>query len=112
MSIAVQHAYKLPKTSNVTIHLVRQLHLSNLPPGRDAFQITDTVLTVPFRGNVYSVQPGTEGVANLTFEVPRNARSVKGGAREGGDDEGGRLTDSLFDIQCLVNVKIGMSIGV
>lgn len=61
---------------------------------------------------MYSVQPGTEGVANLTFDVPRNARSVKGGVREGGDDEGGRLTDSLFDIQCLVNVKIGMSVGV
>ena len=38
---------------------------------------------------------------------------VKGGIREGADDrEGGRRhTEALFEIQCMLGVKIGMGIG-
>lgn len=56
---------------------------------------------------------GTEGVANLVFNVPKAARVVKGGIREGADDgEGGRRrTEPLFEIQCVLGVKIGMGIG-
>jgi len=59
------------------------------------------------------MQPGTEGVATLVFNVPKAARVVKGGVREGADDnEGGKKRiEPLFELHCILGVKIGMGIG-
>jgi hypothetical protein len=56
------------------------------------------------------VQPGTEGVASLVFDVPRNARSVKGGPRDG-DGQQGTVTDCLFEVRCTLGIKIGLPLG-
>jgi len=66
--------------------------------------------TVAFRGPEYIVQAGTEGVASLVFDVPRNARSVKGGPRDG-DEETGNVTDCLFEVKCTLGIKIGLPFG-
>ena len=73
-------------------------------------QISDTLTNVAFRGPEYIVVPGVEGVASLVFDVPKGARGVKGGTREGGEGEG-RMTEALFEIRCTVGIKIGMGIG-
>ena len=72
----------------------------------ETLQISDTLATVPYRGPEYLVHSGTEGIANLVFDVPRNARGVVGGLRDGGDEgdnnriaegeKSGRYTESLF----------------
>lgn len=76
-------------------------------------QLSDTLCSQSFRGAEYCVQAGTEGVANLVFDVPKVARVVKGGIREGtDDDEGGRRrTEPLFEIRCILSLKVGMGIG-
>ena len=77
-------------------------------------QISDTLTTVPFRGPEYIIPPGAEGVANLVFDVPKDVRGVQGGALDGaGEEDGGqpRRTESLFEIRCQVQVKLGMGIG-
>jgi len=56
------------------------------------------------------VQPGTEGVASLVFDVPRNARSVKGGPRDG-DGQQETVTDCLFEVRCTLGIKIGLPLG-
>ena len=80
------------------------------PSGKAALQISDTLTTVAFRGPEYIVQPGTEGVASLVFDVPRKARSVKGGPRDG-DEEEGKVTDCLFEVKCTLGIKIGLPLG-
>lgn len=60
------------------------------------------------------MQPGTEGVANLVFDVPKEARGVRGGTLDGEElEEGGqlRVSESLFEIRCRVEVKLGMGMG-
>ena len=77
-------------------------------------QILDTLTTVPFRGPEYIIPPGAEGVANLVFDVPKHARGVQGGVLDGESEEDGgqpRQTESLFEIQCKVEVKLGMGFG-
>lgn len=57
------------------------------------------------------IPPGAEGIANLVFDVPRIARGVKGGWFEGEEEEGERRkTESLFEIRCCVQVRLGMGI--
>lgn len=75
--------------------------------------LSDTLFSESFRGAEYSVHPGTEGVAKLVFNVPKVARVVKGGVREDSEDnEGGRKrTEPLFEIHCILGVKIGMGVG-
>lgn len=76
--------------------------------------ISDTLITVPFRGPEYIIPPGAEGVANLVFDVPKHARGVRGGTLDGEEPEGGngvRRTDSLFEIRCKVEVKLTMGMG-
>jgi hypothetical protein len=73
-------------------------------------QISDTLTSVNFRGAEYIVQPGVEGVANLVFDVPRSAKSVKGGIREDDDDED-RKCAALFEVRCIVAVKMSMGLG-
>lgn len=103
------HSHK--KTTGLTLTLTRTLHLPNLGSSKNPFQITDTVVTVPFRGAEYTIGPGVEGVANLVFEVPRAARGVKGGTREMTDDGSHRHIEALFDVQTAVTVTIGMGVG-
>lgn len=87
------------------------LHLPKLPASeKSPLQITDTLTTVPFRGPEYIIPPGAEGVASLVFDIPRHARTVKGGTREGTEMEP-RVTAALFEVKCLLSVKIGMGFG-
>lgn len=44
------------------------------------------------------------------FDLPKDARGVKGGRRQG-DEEEGRSAESLFEIRCIVNIKLAMGIG-
>ena len=79
-----------------------------------AVQISDTLTTVSFRGPEYIIPPGAEGVASLVFDVPKHARGVQGGVLDGECEEDGgkpRQTESLFEIRCKVEVKLGMGIG-
>jgi hypothetical protein len=91
--------------------LLRTLHLPNVGTSKNPFQITDTIVTVPFRGSEYTINPGVEGVANLVFEVPRTARGVKGGAREMTDDGDHKHVEALFHVNTTVNVAIAMGVG-
>ena len=95
----------------MTLILSRTLHLSGIGSSKNSFQITDTVLTIPFRGSEYTIAPGVEGVANLAFDVPRNARGVKGGAREQAEEGERHHTEALFEVKTSVLIKIGMGVG-
>jgi hypothetical protein len=71
-------------------------------------------VTVPFRGPEYIIPPGGEGVANLVFDVPKEAKGVRGGMLDGEELEGEgklRISESLFEIRCKVEVKLGMGMG-
>jgi hypothetical protein len=60
------------------------------------------------------VRKDSEGVANLVFDVPKDVIGVQGGTLDGeGEGDGGqpRRTESLFEIRCQVQVKLGMGIG-
>ncbi|KAF8526274.1 hypothetical protein BU17DRAFT_40645 [Hysterangium stoloniferum] len=100
------------KTAGLSLTLSRSLRLhgaaSNVP-----VQLSDSLFSETFRGSEYSMQPGTEGVANLVFKVPNAARVVKGGIREGSEDSEGnrKCTEPLFEIRCILGVKISMGLG-
>src|SRR5262245_23694782 len=99
------------KNTGLFITLTRSLHLPNLPPHEKApLEITDTLATIAFRGQEYIIPPGAEGVASLVFDVPKNSRGVKGGTRQGGEEEA-RMTEPLFEVRCVVGIKLGMGIG-
>ena len=89
--------------------MTRELHLSG-PPSTEKppLQLSDTITTVSFRGPDYIIEPGGEGVANLVVDVPKHARGMKGGRRQG---DGEKMTESLFEVRCIVGVKLGMGIG-
>jgi hypothetical protein len=73
-------------------------------------QISDTLTTVAFRGPEYTIPSGAEGVASLVFDVPSHARGVKGGPLEG-DNSDTVTTEALFEVRCIVGIKMGMGIG-
>ncbi|KAH7106604.1 hypothetical protein BKA62DRAFT_687630 [Auriculariales sp. MPI-PUGE-AT-0066] len=114
------------KASGLSLSLVRRLHLpaAAMPAGKGApFQLSDTLITVPFKGPEYQISPGGEGVANLVFEIPRAARGVRGGQRQSAEGQlsaaegaswdltSGRLTDALFEVRCIVEIKLSLGIG-
>lgn len=67
---------------------------------------------MPYKGPEYTLPPGGEGVAHLVFDVPANARSVRGGIYEGdGDDEQRNTSEALFCVQATVEVKVSMGMG-
>ena len=66
---------------------------------------------VPFRGAEYIIPPGAEGVAGLVFDVPKEARGVKGGTLDGDETEPPRMTESLFEVRCAVEIKMAMGFG-
>lgn len=72
-------------------------------------------MIVPYRGPEYTILPGVEGVANLVFDVPRHARTVRGGTLDGdeeaSDKDAVRHTESLFEIRCKIEVKLSMGMG-
>lgn len=87
------------------------MHLPHAPASeKSPLQISDTLTTVAFRGPEYIVQPGTEGMASLVLDIPRNARSVKGGHREGDEGEG-EIIECLFEVRCTLDIKIGLQFG-
>ncbi|TFY62926.1 hypothetical protein EVG20_g6532, partial [Dentipellis fragilis] len=99
------------KTTGLSVTLERHLQLCGLPPNQKApLQISDTLTTVKFRGPEYIAYPGVEGVAQLVFDVPRSARTVKAGDREG-DDTAVRPKPPVFEVRCLVKVTMSLPIG-
>lgn len=93
--------------------LSRQLKLEDSPDQKDAspLQISDTLLAVPFRGPEYTVFPSSEGLANLIIDVPRKARGVIGGLRQDCEERGRTQKPSLFFVQCILSVKLGLGFG-
>ena len=81
----------------------RHLQLPSAKAQKSPLQLSDTLTAVNFRGPEYIISPGVEGVANLVFDVPRAAKSVHGGMRED--------KDALFEVRCVVAVRIAMGIG-
>ncbi|KAF7965843.1 hypothetical protein HWV62_41246, partial [Athelia sp. TMB] len=116
------------KTTGLQITLLRHLHLPSLSTSSAKpiakLEISDTLATVPYRGSEYCVPAGGEGVAALVFDVPRAARSVRGGPRHSsspssddedlrdtdGDQSRGRV-DALFEIRCTIAVKVLVGLG-
>ncbi|TCD63942.1 hypothetical protein EIP91_004752 [Steccherinum ochraceum] len=99
------------KNSGLSLTLTRELRLPHFPVSEKApLRISDTLTSVSFRGQEYIIQPGTEGVANLVFDVPATARGVKGTERYG-DEEDNRVTECLFEVRCIVGVKLSMGFG-
>ncbi|KAF8193322.1 hypothetical protein BJ912DRAFT_960669 [Pholiota molesta] len=96
------------KNTGLTLTLARTLYLPGSATGQQRaapVHISDTLITVPFRGPEYIIPPGAEGVANLR---------VRGGTLDGEELEGGnglRHSDSLFEIRCKVEVKLTMGMG-
>ncbi|KAL5525827.1 hypothetical protein ACEPAG_7164 [Sanghuangporus baumii] len=100
------------RTTGLSLTLARYLHLPSTSHLQQTLQLSDVLANIPFRGPEYIVQPGTEGVANLVFSVPRNAQGVRSGRLETGEeDEGREPVESLFDVQCMLEIKIGMGLG-
>ncbi|CCM04221.1 uncharacterized protein FIBRA_06388 [Fibroporia radiculosa] len=99
------------KNTGLSVSLIRELFLPNQPIAqKQILQISDTLTSVSFRGPEYVISPGAEGVANLVFDLPHNARGVKGGTRSG-NEEDDRTVDPLFEVRCTILVKLTMGIG-
>ncbi|KAG7444696.1 uncharacterized protein BT62DRAFT_933744 [Guyanagaster necrorhizus] len=99
------------RNTGLIVSLSRTLHLGSADSDRKKpLQISDSLLTVPFRLPEYIIPPGAEGVASLVFDVPGSARSVKGGHLEGDKSEA-RRTDALFEIRASVEIKMTMGLG-
>ncbi|KAF9500006.1 hypothetical protein BDN71DRAFT_1258120 [Pleurotus eryngii] len=96
------------KNTGLTITLSRHLLLGAAPGEKPQLQLSDTLAVIPYRGQEYIIPPGAEGVASLVFDVPKYAKSVKGGSRE---DDDGRTSEALFEIRCIVGVKLNMGLG-
>ncbi|KAH7884831.1 hypothetical protein F5I97DRAFT_1507385 [Phlebopus sp. FC_14] len=96
-------------TSGITLTLTRELHLSeSLLAGKKPHGVSELVTQVDFRGPEYSVPPGIEGVASLVIDIPRRSRGAKGGPRF---DDSGKTTDGLFEVRCVLSIRIEMSSG-
>ncbi|KAF8800439.1 hypothetical protein BYT27DRAFT_6832052 [Phlegmacium glaucopus] len=112
LELQVNHSNK--KNSILTL-TTRTLHL----PGQQLQQPSyssnlghSNNCSIP-RSRVY-YPSGAEGVVNLVFDVPKLARGVQGSTLDGeseGDGGQPRRTESLFEIWCEVEVKLGMGIG-
>ena len=101
-----------PKNAGLSVSLTRDLVLPNInPTQKQPLQISDTLASVSFRGPEYIIQPGVEGIANLVFDVPEMARSVRGGVRQGGSGYAKHHAAALFEVRCVVSVKLTMGIG-
>ncbi|CAE6429818.1 unnamed protein product [Rhizoctonia solani] len=99
------------KTTGVNVTLQRMLHLDNPPPQHANLILSDTLVTAAFHSAEYCCPPGLEGVAKLVINIPRTARTVKGGSRESGEAGGDKAIPALFDIRGSVNVRLCMGVG-
>lgn len=112
------------KTSGIHITLGRHLHLPSPAHGSGKkapppLQISDTLASIAFRGPEYTSNPGTEGIAQLVFDVPRTARTVSAHPRHAGDVEENedeaiavkKRTPPLFEIRGVVTIRISMPLG-
>ncbi|KAG8678310.1 hypothetical protein FRC09_019943, partial [Ceratobasidium sp. 395] len=99
------------KTTGVNVSLRRVLHLDNPPPQHANLIVSDTLVTAPFNTAEYCCPPGVEGVAKLVINVPRTARTVKGGSRESGEAGSDKVIPALFDIRGSINVRLCMGTG-
>lgn len=107
----MKHSYIFPQNTGLSVTLTRMLYLPNAASSSKApLQITDTLVTVPFKGQEYIIPPGAEGVASLVFDVPPKAKSARGGMLDGEESEN-RATHSLFEVRSVVSVKMMMGIG-
>jgi hypothetical protein len=77
---------------------------------KSPLQISDTLVTVPFRGPEYIIPPGAEGVASLVFDVPQHACGVRGGLLQG-DQSASKPTHSIFEVRCVVGITMNMGFG-
>lgn len=104
--------YDLPEqNTGLAITLSRALHLPRIPVSeKSPLQITDTLTSVSFRGPEYIVPPGAEGVASLVFDVPKDAKTVRGGTFDGDETEA-RTTEAIFEVRCVVGIKMSMGLG-
>ena len=64
-------------------------------------------LTTPFRGNQFEFLPNTETVVPLEITIPEDLRSLRAGKR---DDGRGKKRDALFEVRCVIEVKIGTGV--
>ncbi|KAK7461662.1 hypothetical protein VKT23_008089 [Stygiomarasmius scandens] len=108
------------KNTGLSVTLSRILVLPDSAKNAPPLEITDTLTTVPFKGPEYIIPPGAEGVASLVFDVPRSAKGVKGGVYLGdvlenlprdGEDKKVKESESLFEVRCIVGVKMSMGLG-
>ncbi|CAE6479139.1 unnamed protein product [Rhizoctonia solani] len=99
------------KTTGVNVTLQRMLHLDNPPPQHANLILSDTLVTAAFHSAEYCCPPGLEGIAKLVINVPRTARTVKGGSRESGEASADKAIPALFDIRGSVNVRLCMGVG-
>jgi len=101
------------QNTGLSLSLDRILLLPSTRPDSDSspLQLSDTILTVPFEGSEYTLPPGGEGVAHLVFEVPLTAKGVRGGTYERDADEAGQVSEALFTLQAIIQVKIIMGPG-
>ena len=112
------------QTTGLHVTFSRHLHLpaptnsagKSLPP---PLQISDTLASITFRGPEYITHPGTEGIAQLVFDVPRTARTVSAYPRHSDDvDEDGsesgvfrRRTAPLFEVRGVLAIRVALPIG-
>ncbi|CAE6379921.1 unnamed protein product [Rhizoctonia solani] len=99
------------KTAGVNVTMQRMLHLDNPPPQHANLILSDTLVNAAFHSAEYCCPPGLEGVAKLVINVPRTARTVKGGSRESGEAGTDKVIPALFDIRGSVSVRLCMGAG-
>lgn len=98
------------KNTGLTVTLSRNLQLANINPHeKPPLRLSDTLTAVSFQGPEFIIHPGVEGVANLVFDVPPHARSLRGGSRDGGED--GRTSKHLFEVRGTVTVCLALGFG-
>ncbi len=103
------HTYSsASQNTGLSATLTRELFLPNQPSQKQPLQLSDTITSVSFRGPEYIIQPGVEGVANLVVDVPKQARGVKGGRRQGNGD---KTSEPLFEVRCMLSIKLALGIG-
>lgn len=98
------------KNTGLSITLNRDLRLAGLSPDEmPPLQLSDTLTSISFRGPEFVIQPNMEGVANLVFDVPVQARSLRGGPRVNIEDE--RTSNYLFEVSATIMVCLALGFG-
>lgn len=105
----ITHIFHIQNTG-LTVTLSRDLRLAGLAPNeKPPLQLSDILTSVSFRGPEFIIYPGVEGVANLVFDVPPHAKSLRGGPRNGGEDQ--RIHEHIFEVKCTVNICLALGFG-